>query len=161
MAIGMLRTIIQRVPQLRISLMATPLVQSVNSRWPFPVRLSADFSPKQVAPRKFGPVSNGFGAALPSRPTNTLQNHKDQNRPPGKRILRSKRILAGRLLQPCSSQSASATSTVTFRNDENLNAERRYSMNRVGILATLQARPGREIKGEEFLKSAPPLVAVE
>src|ERR1700756_862764 len=95
MAIGMLRIIIQRVPQLRISLMATPLVQSVNSRWPFPVRLSADLSPKQVAPRKFGPVSNGFGAAQPSRPTNTLQNHKNQNRPHGKRMLRSKRILAG------------------------------------------------------------------
>ena len=34
-------------------------------------------------------------------------------------------------------------------------------MNRVGILATLQARPGREIKVEEFLKSATPLVAAE
>jgi hypothetical protein len=29
-------------------------------------------------------------------------------------------------------------------------------MNRVGILATLQARPGKEIKVEEFLKSATP-----
>src|SRR5579864_5864234 len=95
MAIGMLRTIIQRVPQRRISLMAIPLVQSVNSRWPFPVRLSTDFSPKHVAPRKFGPVSNGFGAALLSRPTNTLQNHKNQNRSHGKRTLRIPRILAG------------------------------------------------------------------
>jgi len=34
-------------------------------------------------------------------------------------------------------------------------------MNRVGILATLKARPGREIKVEEFLKSATPLVAAE
>jgi quinol monooxygenase YgiN len=34
-------------------------------------------------------------------------------------------------------------------------------MNRVGILATLQARPGKEIKVEEFLKSAAPLVAAE
>jgi quinol monooxygenase YgiN len=34
-------------------------------------------------------------------------------------------------------------------------------MNRVGILATLQARPGREIKVEEFLESATPLVAAE
>jgi quinol monooxygenase YgiN len=34
-------------------------------------------------------------------------------------------------------------------------------MNRVGILATLQARPGKEIKVEEFLKSATPLVAAE
>ncbi len=31
-------------------------------------------------------------------------------------------------------------------------------MNRVGILATLQARPGKEINVEEFLKSATPLV---
>ena len=34
-------------------------------------------------------------------------------------------------------------------------------MNRVGILATLQARPGKEIKVQEFLKSATPLVAEE
>jgi len=34
-------------------------------------------------------------------------------------------------------------------------------MNRVGILATLQARPGKESKVEEFLKSATPLVAAE
>jgi hypothetical protein len=34
-------------------------------------------------------------------------------------------------------------------------------MNRVGILATLQARPGKEIKVEEFLKSAMSLVAAE
>lgn len=34
-------------------------------------------------------------------------------------------------------------------------------MNRVGILATLQARPGKEIKVEEFLKSVTPLVAAE
>jgi len=34
-------------------------------------------------------------------------------------------------------------------------------MNRVGILATLQARPGKEIKVEEFLKSATPLVEAE
>jgi quinol monooxygenase YgiN len=34
-------------------------------------------------------------------------------------------------------------------------------MNRVGILATLQARPGKEINVEEFLKSATPLVAAE
>jgi hypothetical protein len=34
-------------------------------------------------------------------------------------------------------------------------------MNRVGILATLQARPGKEIKVEEFLKSATPLVETE
>ena len=34
-------------------------------------------------------------------------------------------------------------------------------MNRVGILATLQARPGKEIKVEEFLKSATPVVAAE
>jgi quinol monooxygenase YgiN len=34
-------------------------------------------------------------------------------------------------------------------------------MNRFGILATLQARPGKEIKVEEFLKSATPLVAAE
>jgi quinol monooxygenase YgiN len=34
-------------------------------------------------------------------------------------------------------------------------------MNRVGILATLQARAGMEVKVEEFLKSATPLVAAE
>ena len=34
-------------------------------------------------------------------------------------------------------------------------------MNRVGVLATLQARPGQEINVEEFLKSATPLVAAE
>jgi quinol monooxygenase YgiN len=34
-------------------------------------------------------------------------------------------------------------------------------MNRVGILTTLQARPGKELKVEEFLKSATPLVAAE
>ena len=34
-------------------------------------------------------------------------------------------------------------------------------MNRVGILATLQARPGKEINVEEFPKSATPLVAAE
>jgi quinol monooxygenase YgiN len=34
-------------------------------------------------------------------------------------------------------------------------------MNMVGILATLQVRPGKEIKVEEFLKSATPLVAAE
>ena len=34
-------------------------------------------------------------------------------------------------------------------------------MNRVGILAALQARPGKEIKVEEFLKSARPLVEAE
>ena len=34
-------------------------------------------------------------------------------------------------------------------------------MNRVGILATLQARPGKEFKVEEFLKSATPLVEAE
>jgi quinol monooxygenase YgiN len=39
--------------------------------------------------------------------------------------------------------------------------QRRDQMNRVGILATLQARPGKEIKVEEFLKSATPLVAAE
>jgi hypothetical protein len=52
----------------------------------------ADFSPKHLAPRKFGPVSNGFGAALLSRPTNTLQNHKNQNWSHGKRMLRIPRI---------------------------------------------------------------------
>jgi quinol monooxygenase YgiN len=34
-------------------------------------------------------------------------------------------------------------------------------MNKVGILATLEARKGREAKVEEFLKSATPLVAAE
>jgi quinol monooxygenase YgiN len=34
-------------------------------------------------------------------------------------------------------------------------------MNKVGLLVTLQARPGKEIKVEEFLKSATPLVAAE
>ncbi len=34
-------------------------------------------------------------------------------------------------------------------------------MNRVGILVTLQARPGKENKVEEFLKSATPLVEAE
>ena len=34
-------------------------------------------------------------------------------------------------------------------------------MNRVGILATLQARPGKELKVEEFLKSATPMVQAE
>jgi quinol monooxygenase YgiN len=34
-------------------------------------------------------------------------------------------------------------------------------MNRVGILATLQARPGMEIKVGELLKSAAPLAAAE
>jgi quinol monooxygenase YgiN len=34
-------------------------------------------------------------------------------------------------------------------------------MNRVGILVTLQARPGKENKVGEFLKSATPLVAAE
>jgi quinol monooxygenase YgiN len=34
-------------------------------------------------------------------------------------------------------------------------------MDRVGILATLQARPGKEIDVEEFLNSATPLVAAE
>ena len=34
-------------------------------------------------------------------------------------------------------------------------------MNKVGIMATLQARPGKEIKVEEFLQSATPLVAAE
>jgi quinol monooxygenase YgiN len=34
-------------------------------------------------------------------------------------------------------------------------------MTKVGILATLQARPGKEIKVQEFLKSATPLVAAE
>ena len=34
-------------------------------------------------------------------------------------------------------------------------------MNRVGILVTLQARSGKEIKVEEFLKSARPLVEAE
>lgn len=34
-------------------------------------------------------------------------------------------------------------------------------MNKVGILVTLQARPGKEIKVQEFLKSATPLVAAE
>ena len=67
-------------------------------------------------------------------------------------MLRIDKILAGYLLQPCFSQSAFATSTVTFQDDENLTEESRYRMNRVGSLATLQARPGREIKVEEFLK---------
>jgi quinol monooxygenase YgiN len=34
-------------------------------------------------------------------------------------------------------------------------------MNTVGVLATLKARPGKEIKVEEFLRSATPLVAAE
>jgi len=34
-------------------------------------------------------------------------------------------------------------------------------MNKVGILATLEARPGKERKVEEFQKSATPLVAAE
>lgn len=34
-------------------------------------------------------------------------------------------------------------------------------MNRVGILATLQARHGKEAEVEQFLKSATPLVAAE
>jgi quinol monooxygenase YgiN len=34
-------------------------------------------------------------------------------------------------------------------------------MNRVGILATLQARHGKEVDVEKFLKSARPLVAAE
>ncbi len=34
-------------------------------------------------------------------------------------------------------------------------------MNKVGILVTLRARPGKEIKVQEFLKSATPLVAAE
>ena len=34
-------------------------------------------------------------------------------------------------------------------------------MNKVGILATLQARPGKEADVEEFLRSAGPLVAAE
>lgn len=34
-------------------------------------------------------------------------------------------------------------------------------MNRLGILATLQARPGRESEVEGFLKSAAPLVEAE
>jgi quinol monooxygenase YgiN len=34
-------------------------------------------------------------------------------------------------------------------------------MNRVGILATLQARHGKEVEVEQFLKSATPLVMAE
>ena len=34
-------------------------------------------------------------------------------------------------------------------------------MNRFGILATLQARPGKEAEVEQFLRSAQPLVEVE
>jgi quinol monooxygenase YgiN len=34
-------------------------------------------------------------------------------------------------------------------------------VNKVGILATLQARPGKEAKVEEFLRSAGPLVEAE
>ena len=34
-------------------------------------------------------------------------------------------------------------------------------MNKVGILATLQARPGKEADVEEFLRSAGPLVEAE
>lgn len=34
-------------------------------------------------------------------------------------------------------------------------------MNRVGILATLQARPGKETDVEQFLRSAGPLVEAE
>ena len=34
-------------------------------------------------------------------------------------------------------------------------------MNKVGILATLQARPGKERDVEEFLSSATPLIAAE
>ena len=34
-------------------------------------------------------------------------------------------------------------------------------MNQVGILATLQARPGKEAEVEEFLRSAGPLVEAE
>lgn len=34
-------------------------------------------------------------------------------------------------------------------------------MNKVGILATLQARPGKEAKVEQFLRTAGPLVEAE
>jgi quinol monooxygenase YgiN len=37
----------------------------------------------------------------------------------------------------------------------------RVQMNRFGILATLQARPGKETEVEQFLQSAQPLVEAE
>ena len=39
--------------------------------------------------------------------------------------------------------------------------QRRDYLNKVGILATLQARPGKEADVEEFLRSAGPLVEAE
>jgi hypothetical protein len=52
-------------------------------------------------------------------------------------------------------------STVTFRNDQNLNDKGDGRMNRVGIPVTLQARLGNEIKAQEFQKLASPLVVAE
>jgi quinol monooxygenase YgiN len=41
------------------------------------------------------------------------------------------------------------------------NKRRRVQVNKVGLLATLQARPGKEAEVEQFLRSAGPLVQAE
>jgi quinol monooxygenase YgiN len=41
------------------------------------------------------------------------------------------------------------------------NQRRRHYVNKFGILATLQARPGKEAEVDEFLRSAGPLVEAE